>query len=729
MLGLGLGLGLTGGITGSSNIIFDQTKLSDLTVSRSSDLLYIDSSRKYANVSGDVAVLEYDFFNGAVKGVPSFPTVTCKNLYMRPSTGVVGDHFTSGTANITIVDDATNPFSNLTNGEKVWRIDNSGGGMTLSVGVAGAVDTTSGRFSMQMWARVDSGYVDITLDSGDNERTNSEDWVHVYGENLAPNNVADEIEIEVAAGTIAHVTGINLQNLKYITNPIDTAGTELTRTQDKITMPASFYNSTEGTFIYEMWDQSRGETIGDWVTLLSISETGSNDDSIQLINRNSSTEYRLFVYDEDSLELNVNNPITINRFIQKFGVKFNSGGTFELFQNGASIGTDTGDTPTDIDTVHFMHDAEDGFNHAIGWIRELRWYDEALEDAEINALTTEDDLELNVVFGGQSNVAKAFEDFTSSAVLEKELREGGYLNVNLINGAIGASGMHVDAAGGGGYWYDPDTNTKGGAYTNMLTQIDAAVESRSHIDLMLWQQGENDAVFIADATITQAQFRSALNECFAAFRVDLSSDLPIYIAMLPRDTNSGDEVGYQSVKDEYLDYIVDNSNSEFLSENYDQPQFENVHLTQAGSEVIFSRYAQRALALLGKRSAVGTIGPQVVEADADGSSIYLQIDHDNGNSLMVPNGAEDMFRVEDTVGVMTINDVTTSKESPFYFSVQLAQISPTTIQLVMSRAVVGAFTVQVAYGSMPDLDGTDPEVVVDNAAPSMPLRGVTLNGT
>lgn len=124
------------------------------------------------------------------------------------------------------------------------------------------------------------------------------------------------------------------------------------------------------------------------------------------------------------------------------------------------------------------------------------------------------------------------------------------------------------------------------------TDLDAAVThfNKSDVDGMIWLQGEADAGLIDAATITRAQFKTALQDVIDWWQLNYPA-APFYFVRTGMDTNAGDTQGFQDVRAVQQE-IVDENENVFMAYtgtiNFPGLSLmqDNVHYSQAGQNVV-----------------------------------------------------------------------------------------------------------------------------------------------
>ncbi len=180
-----------------------------------------------------------------------------------------------------------------------------------------------------------------------------------------------------------YVWGIQLENDSYSTSYIETpADASVTRNAETCNNAgdANTFNDNEGVLYVEITDLANDNTY----KRISISD-GTTSNRVVIGTNNSSNSLRCFVGASGSLQFD--NIISISDITanNKIALKYKAD-DFALWINGVQIATDTsGSTPTGLDTLRF-EGAGASFDF-YGKVKDLRYYDTALTDAELKELT------------------------------------------------------------------------------------------------------------------------------------------------------------------------------------------------------------------------------------------------------------------------------------------------------------------------------------------------------
>lgn len=315
---------------------------------------------------------------------------------------------------------------------------------------------------------------------------------------------------------------------------------------------------------------------------------------------------------------------------------------------------------------------------------------------------------------GQSNMARYFDNDGAGNQGEQAVNsvmQAFNPQNTFINGATGGSAAHVDADNGSGYWYDPDTDTFGGAWDNFIDALDGRTP-----DVVFWSQGETDIFYLNNGTITGQQYEDALFGIFAKIN-ELYPDCLILIQRIGRfgnetssfDTEYNDVRNAQDLAEETLDYVY------FGAESYDLEMQDTYHLTDY--TVIATRMANRAAALLGYRSEVGTLGVRIasIEASNGSTTITVTLDHDAGDDIDKTGSFSNQgWRI-------LINGANRTG------SANVTKVDENTLQLTSTVAPSGSQVVAVDYvinSQKGQTIGLLSDYISDNANPVMPLQGV-----
>lgn len=319
------------------------------------------------------------------------------------------------------------------------------------------------------------------------------------------------------------------------------------------------------------------------------------------------------------------------------------------------------------------------------------------------------------VLAGQSNTARWFDNSAVSGKSDEGKAAflstvGSYTDdVTILNGATGGSAAHKDADNGSGYWYDPATQTFGGAWDAFIAAIGS--NTPTHI---IWGQGETDIFYLNNNTISESDYETAQMAIFAKMN-EVFPNAKILIQRIGRfgSTTSSFDLEYLYVRraqdnaEQTLDYVY------FGCETYDQAMDDTYHLNDY--TVLGTRVGERVAALEGLRDEQGTIGPRILSVGASNGSttITITLDHDGGDDIDKTGSFSNRgWRI-------LINGANRTGSS------NVTKVNSTTLELTATAAPSGSQSVEIEYIALTEKNISDLSLYIsDNANPIMPLQGV-----
>lgn len=392
----------------SFDVLDTGTFPSEITVDRNSVAAYRDATGKYKSAAINVGRVHHSP-SGAIIGAISETSATRKNTYAFPESGVVTDHFTTGTSDITVVTDNDVPMSSdYTNYNKVWQIDNSGGGGPVTYKFAGTTGSTSPH-SMQCWCKIVSGdgYAYLTIGGQHSvygicpitSRTGAE----IGAVEVHPATTSDQLEITLPAGMVVNVSIANMQrhlsvdNNKatgYLTTPIlHGPGTQATRDDEflYITTPASLgFDEDQGTIVMH------GSFVGAENTdsgCLSLYKTTDATNEYMYLRASPNGDWLWYGKGGGVESVNMVLPATASRREEypldiSFAIRWSNVNGFRGTYHQKDVGTDASvNTATGIDRLAF-------YRHDVGTqddsclvITKFQIYDVELDNDEMDALS------------------------------------------------------------------------------------------------------------------------------------------------------------------------------------------------------------------------------------------------------------------------------------------------------------------------------------------------------
>ncbi len=321
------------------------------------------------------------------------------------------------------------------------------------------------------------------------------------------------------------------------------------------------------------------------------------------------------------------------------------------------------------------------------------------------------DKTLNILWVGQSNAAKMFTAFSGAGnTALTGILDDYYATVNSINGATDGAAIHKDADNGSGYYWDLDAGTPGAACTAALTAVDNAGINRKAVDIVIILHGERDSYAIEDSTITVSESKSSLLAYINYLRAQLGNPL-ILLTPIGADRTGSAYTGWGQMRRAI--WQIWNENPSFIHENagfWDLAYDDNTHLTQAGYEAFAGRTARRVLAILGKISAAGTLGPRISAVTFSPSTdrVYITITHDAGTDMTITERRGNSVSINGAAYINVPTAVT-------YINATSFQINPAT-----NLQSGDTLTYSWPWGTM--IGHTPANCLKDNATNPMPLR-------
>ena len=184
-------------------------------------------------------------------------------------------------------------------------------------------------------------------------------------------------------GSGIYIYGFQLEQGSYPTSYIPTSGSAVTRLADVCNGAGNeqVFNDSEGVLYLEV------AALSDDLTNRGISiSSGTAANKIQLKFDNSSNQIEYDVSRGSVSQVGIDRVITDTTLYNKIACKWKVN-DFSLWVNGVEIGTDTsGDIPLGLSNLSF-YDANGG-NSFYSNVREVKVYNTALSDSELQALTS-----------------------------------------------------------------------------------------------------------------------------------------------------------------------------------------------------------------------------------------------------------------------------------------------------------------------------------------------------
>ena len=192
-------------------------------------------------------------------------------------------------------------------------------------------------------------------------------------------------ESNTTGGQVAnvHLFGAQLEHKSYATSYIPTQGSTVTRVADTGVSTgdiSSVVNSSEGVLYAEI------SALADDLTYRGISlVNGTGNNIVRFYYENTSNTLTAQIKSDGVTQATMTYTLTDITIASKICIKYKQN-DFALWINGVEVDTDTsGVTPTGLNVLQF--DTGTGNDIFYGRCKEIRIYDEALSDTELQALT------------------------------------------------------------------------------------------------------------------------------------------------------------------------------------------------------------------------------------------------------------------------------------------------------------------------------------------------------
>jgi len=359
------------------NVSVKEVRNADFTFDRNSTATRVNKEGLIETVAIDTPRLDYPFIDGVVQSEPS--------LLLEPSsTNVVrySQDFSQSSWNINDVSiesgylapDGTNSAYKITKtGSNAHLVDTSSGGNTATKSIY--AKTTSGTGTILLFNNV-STYFTIT-----------EEWQRfdAQQDGLDFFYAADFRKVSTLTEII--IWGAQSEALTYPTSYIPTSGSAVTRVADACTGAGNeqVINSTEGVLYFEGIATNPDISAHSQISISSATNSGNNR---VMITPSSDTLLSLR-FNAGGTQL-VTQAVTVSSLSvnSKIAVRWGNG-NYSLYQNGSEVYTQAiASTPTGLAKLNFSSVTET--NNFNGKCKDLRVYNTALTDSELEALTSWD---------------------------------------------------------------------------------------------------------------------------------------------------------------------------------------------------------------------------------------------------------------------------------------------------------------------------------------------------
>jgi len=378
--------------------VLPSSGVGDFSFSRSGSATRINSQGLIETVADGVSRLNYPLIDGVVSGCPHHILEPQRiNLQIR-SEEFDNSIWNKTRASIT-ANDAISP-SGLLDADKLVGVSGS------SSYIFDGISVTSGDvYTISVFAKyidisefvllnfTQSGNAYFNIENGtviSNFGTVTEPKIENYGNGwyrcivkftaTATGNVNYGFFLNNATGKSVHIWGAQFELGSYPTSYTPTTTATVTRSAETATGSGDVdtFNDSEGVLMAEV--DVVADSTEKWI---SISD-GSTTNRIVLYISSSNT-LRIFV-DASGTQVDMNEVVNLDSY-NKIAFKYKQN-DFALWVNGIELDTDTnGNTPSNLNVLN-LSNSNGLSNHFTGSLKQLQYYDSALTDAELAALTT-----------------------------------------------------------------------------------------------------------------------------------------------------------------------------------------------------------------------------------------------------------------------------------------------------------------------------------------------------
>ena len=383
--------GGTGNITANGDYSFNITASGALCIFRSTSSFNgsIDNV-SVQEVTGDQPRLNYDISNGVVQSCPSLllePASTNLITYSEDLNQIFTSNSTSGDGSFTVTPNYGISPSGTNTATRIQLSASSGS----YADVAHLTSSLNGTYTYSVYIKSLSGTPTMYLiynGSSSIIQTISEDWVRYTFTFTHSGSVIPRFLIEPSGGTSASadilVWGAQLEALSYATSYIPTNGSSQTRAAETCNGAgtASTFNSTEGVLYAEISALADG-TNQRWISIGS----GSNANRVSIL-FNATNKISCSVRGSSTAIYDANFNIGSQTNNTKAAIRYKNS-DFAFFVNGVKVDSQqSGSLSFNASLSELAFDSADGGSDFYGNTKDLRVYNEALTDAQLQTLTT-----------------------------------------------------------------------------------------------------------------------------------------------------------------------------------------------------------------------------------------------------------------------------------------------------------------------------------------------------
>lgn len=682
---------------------FTQTLPAEVTFTRNSAATVTNAQGKLVSVGANQPRFDHTD-NGTPLGLLIEPSATnkCENFNINPSdtTGFAS----AGSGTISVVND-TAELANAgldqicTNG-KVFKAAATTGS-TFVVYIPGIVGNVNAH-SLSLYARGDGvGSRTARLSLGGstlNIAPAGDGYKQYQYENVVPSSNGRKLTLSIDGNETLYFILYQLEEAPVCSSVIPTNGSAVTRPTDRAYInnvdQYKWFNPNQGYMVCR-YSQERLLNADAYAAVFN---DGTSANTIGLRLDQTNHNLRGYIRASSTSQFSIGNlDYQIEKTLNAAGLRWNASSAESL--SGGETATETvTQLPVGINALE-IGARNGGTSPMHGHIQSIEI---GTQDVTLKQLGNkiQDSNDMMIIGAGQSLMRGHFKSQATNSedgkqkhreIIGQNQRDD---SIVLIDGSTGGSAASK-TSNAVNYWWDLATSARGPSLDTFYQQINNVGAKPT---IILWAQGEEDSHNIGTNTST-TQYKQALEAIFADMRLSLG-DIKIYIQRIGRRSSFANPNGVQAIRDIQKEVIAENIWCYEAAETYDQPLYDQVHLTDAG----YVSVAQRnSMALL---EQAGATGPAITSALRSGTSITVTLTHDAGTDFTPSTGIEGFKFFDNGLEISITTAVRTNG---------------TTITLTLASAPSsGIETLYYGHDDMAGLNTSN--VIIDNALTPMPLR-------
>lgn len=602
----------------------------ELTNTRSGAAWYQDDSGYLLHEASSNAI-RFGTIYGSGRGALVEIAATAYNLYTRPSTGVVGSHFSAGDSIASIVTDADNPCKDLSSGTQVWQLDNTGGGGDVDVIFTGTVASAVSAAAYLKTITGDDAVLSVTGGG-----------VDIIGHTVAGyslhkvdgiGSATNDVRITVPAGSKVYVTCVNLQSNLGMTSFIDTSGSAVTRNADDLNGTADFWLTVaEGTFLYDFTIYDRGGKTAHYFE----ARDGGPAERFTLWH---SGGLSYMSHETANSGTNYTGTATVNeqRIISAVSYAdqnlIGSRNGFNFYTDNIRNAPDVSQFDESAAPLSFNSLNRGGAAPISGVVHRFLLLNVTRTADELDALTSPNlPNEVHVLNEGDSN----FERWEGSNGGRPNLRyianiTDGIPDKKVVVTNEGKSGSCATYAAsqllGADWWSDEDDDDGGNIFYEALARnVLLTLNATKKFDYCAFSLGANDARSIANGDVTLAEFKTACQNILDQTIIQYGDVKFIMQNLLNSNHVDYTDTVIQGIRDIHRELIAEYN---FIGDydTYDVTLVDSVHPNEDGANKHVDRLSNIILAAEGRAALAAP--PEVVSVEHNGDQVVITCNQAN----------------------------------------------------------------------------------------------------